>query len=487
MNEKFLPLSKARQQVSVLIVGGGIVGAGTLRDLALHNIDCMLVDKKDFASQTSSKSSKMLHGGIRYLETHDFALVWEALHEKNLWSALTPHLCKEQAFYLPIYKNSLRPKWMIKLGLFLYDLLSSFENTPHQILNTKQVQEHLQGLKAQDLLGAGVYHDVYMDDVKLCLENIYDALCEKQAQAFNYVALEKIRAHKNGHIATLKDQITGEEKEVFARHIVMALGPFSDQVLAKVLPGGWRPRLLPSKGSHLWLKKEALNLKGPLLLTPQDGRVIFVMPWEKAILVGTTEVAPHENFFDVKASKAEVDYLFKALKEYFPNAQLESSDILSSFAGIRPLVKEDMEAGLGKTAREHKVIRPHPSIHVIMGGKYTTFRKMVQESVKCICHDLDKSYFSDKTIRPLRAPSAVKAFSSTQELTKEKALLALYHEGARTFEDFMMRRLGVAGPLHWEKEEDLTTFINSIESHLVKVLNYKPSDLEKFLQNKIQS
>src|SRR5690554_4942044 len=131
----------------VVIIGGGIVGAGILRDAALHGLKTLLIDKKDFTSQTSQSSSKMLHGGIRYLETFDFALVWEALHEKNLWIKLAPHLCQEKAFLMPIYKDSLRPLWMLKVGLWLYDFLSSFQNTPHRMLNIEETLKLLPPLK----------------------------------------------------------------------------------------------------------------------------------------------------------------------------------------------------------------------------------------------------------------------------------------------------------------------------------------------------
>lgn len=131
-------LNDTKDFYSTIIIGGGIVGAGVFRDLSLHDIDCLIIDKKDFSSQTSSKSSKMLHGGIRYLENFDFPLVWEALHEKNLWLKIAPHLCFEEKFYLPIYSDSIRPKWMIRIGLFLYDLLSSFENSPYEMKSKEE-------------------------------------------------------------------------------------------------------------------------------------------------------------------------------------------------------------------------------------------------------------------------------------------------------------------------------------------------------------
>ena len=137
-----------------VVIGGGIVGAGIFRDLAVHGVETLLIEKKDFSSQTSERSSKMLHGGIRYLENMDFALVFEALHEKNLWLKLTPHLAQEVPFYLPVFKDSKRPLWMIRIGMFLYDFLSSFQNTPFKIKSAKEVSAEIPELKTTGLSGA---------------------------------------------------------------------------------------------------------------------------------------------------------------------------------------------------------------------------------------------------------------------------------------------------------------------------------------------
>ena len=162
-------LSDSQDFYHTVIIGGGIVGAGIFRDLSLHNSDTLLIEKGDFSSQTSSKSSKMLHGGIRYLENFDFKLVFEALHEKNLWLKLAPHLCYEQGFFLPIHKNSKRPLWMIKIGLFLYDLLSQFKNRPHKMFSKDEIIQKFPQINPEGLSGGGLYYDGVMDDFKITL------------------------------------------------------------------------------------------------------------------------------------------------------------------------------------------------------------------------------------------------------------------------------------------------------------------------------
>ncbi|MEK6623797.1 MAG: glycerol-3-phosphate dehydrogenase/oxidase, partial [Bdellovibrionota bacterium] len=358
-----------------------IVGAGIFRDLALHGHEVLLVDKNDFCAETSSKSSKMLHGGIRYLENFEFHLVYEALHEKNLWAHLTPHLCKETPFLIPVFEDSLRPLWMIRAGLLLYDLLSGFSNHHHQILGRKETQKILPGLKSHGLKGAGVYYDCIVDDTKLGLEVIYDGLLEPNAQALNHVELINLTTTPGSEIiqTTLRDNLTHTLKQVSANQVVVAAGPFTDIFMNKILGTSWPPCLLPNKGSHLWFKKEALPIQAALVIQDKKGRIIFVIPHNERILVGTTEVLVSPPFENLTASPGEIQYLINLLQDYFPHGNFGKSTMLSSFAGVRPLVRDDNSSDLSKTAREHKLYFPMHNLCVIAGGKYTTFRKMAED------------------------------------------------------------------------------------------------------------
>ena len=432
------------KRTDVLIVGGGIVGCGLLRDLSLHNIDAVLVDKKDFTSQTSNSSSKMLHGGIRYLENFDFKLVFEALHEKNLWLKLAPHLAKERKFYLPTFSDSKRPLWMLKIGLFLYDFLSSFQNRPHQMASAAQTIKDLVGIRTKGLKGAGIYYDAVVDDGKLTLEVLYDAVLNPKCRAFNHVALIDLKiptSDQDHFIATLKDELTGETTTIMAKDVVFATGPFTDQMLGSLPELKWQPCLLPSKGSHLWISKQALPVSESLVMVGKDDRVIFVIPWHDRVLVGTTEKVINGEMFDLRPSQEEITYLLDALKDYFPDNEITQTDILGVFAGVRPLVKESDTNDLGKTAREHKVFSPHERVRVIVGGKYTTFRVMVQEVARELCLKNNQTYSADATKRPLRQPSIIPAFTS-KTLDAASRELIWRHELPRTEEDILLRRAG---------------------------------------------
>ncbi|MFG1492445.1 glycerol-3-phosphate dehydrogenase/oxidase [Halobacteriovorax sp. ZH4_bin.1] len=432
-------LSDTKVFYSTIIIGGGIVGAGVFRDLSLHDVDTLLVDKKDFASQTSSKSSKMLHGGIRYLENFDFPLVWEALHEKNLWLKLAPHLCFEEKFYLPIYSDSIRPKWMIRIGLFLYDLLSSFQNSPYEMKSKIETLETNADLKEDDLKGSGVYHDAVVHDGRLTIEVLRDGAFNPSCHALNHVGLEDYEFLEDGTVrVVLNDEIEGITKEVYCNDLVFATGPFTDKILEKSKQIHWQPQLLPSRGSHIWISKERLKIKTAILLTPNDGRVIFVIPQADKILVGTTEAKVEEDYFDLKATQEEINYLLANLNQYFPKAKIAESDIISSFAGIRPLVKDDSTAALGKTARVHKYFQPLKNCHVLIGGKYTTFRTMAQDVARAIVHKHKKPYIQDKTLAEFRFkmrynPFEQKGFTAEQEVEVRK------YEFVRCEEDFNRR------------------------------------------------
>ena len=443
----------------VVIVGAGITGAGIFRDLALHGLKVLLIDKKDFSSQTSQSSSKMLHGGIRYLENFDFALVWEALREKNFWIKRAPHLCYEDSFYLPIFKNSARPLWMIRIGLWLYDFLSSFKNSPHRILNREETLSQIPGLKSRELSGAGIYYDAVMDDVKITLEVIYDGLIEKNCEALNYVAMTKFTNSNDINTLKLKDELTGEEKTITCRETVFATGPFTDQLMSQLGTIPWTPRLLPSKGSHLWLEKNKINIKHPMVLNDKDGRVIFVIPHEKAILVGTTEEKSDSDFFDIQISDHETQYLLDHLNMYFPQANVTRDDIISSFAGIRPLVMEGDSSDRGKTSREHKVFQPFHNLHVIIGGKYTTFRVMGQDISRSICSTFNIAYNSSASTKALRKKSIVSAFNeSNKEISRERLEQIINTEYVRTKDDLMSRRLGLQNTGAWKYTPSLDQF-----------------------------
>lgn len=441
----------------VAIIGGGVVGAGAFRELALRGKSALLLDKGDFSSQTSQSSSKMLHGGIRYLENFDFLLVREALREKNLWTRLAPRLTKEEMFYIPVYKSSKWPLFFVRIGLFIYDLLSGFQNPKRRTLNAKDALNALPGLKSEGLRGAGVYSDAIVEDSKLALECVYDAIGERN-HALNYhevVAVKKVQDH---YVVHTEDKLTGKLGSYKAKDLVIAAGPFTDQLMKKLdLP--WGPKLILSKGSHLWIKEDALKIASPMVLQTSDNRVIFVIPQRGAILIGTTEkaLAPDEEIFNIKASEEEVSYLLGAVNEYFPKANIDHSHIISTFAGVRPLVAEKGKAR-GKVSRKHKIYSPQEGLYVVIGGKYTTFRVMAEDVVKKIFKANGEPFEKNLSARPLSRPSAVGMVMPAM-LPQDIIQRIVATELPRTKEDVICRRLSA---LSQDCPEKLAQLINSL-------------------------
>lgn len=451
----------------VVIVGAGIVGSGIFRDLSLHQVGTLLIDKNDFSSQTSQSSSKMLHGGIRYLENLDFSLVWEALHEKNLWLKVAPHLCYPKHFTMPVYRESSRPLWMIHAGVFLYDVLSSFKNEPHRVTNLKQTLADHPLLREEGLKGAGVYSDAIVDDAKMTLECVYDGMLSPKSYACNHTSLVKAQKNSQNYELTLKDELTGETRVIHCGHLIFATGPFTDRLLQELKLFKWTPKLALSKGSHLWFTKKDFPLDNPVVLTPNDGRVIFVIPQGDKVLVGTTE-HPGEATFNQEASSAEVDYLLDNLNEYFPKVKLTKNDIHASFAGLRPLVKEDESGDLGKVARHHKIYQPQENAFVIIGGKYTTFRIMAADVVKMLFSKMGKTYHSELSLSPFRKKGLCPPWQEI-ELNEEKLKTIVETEFPKTFDDLILRRLGIWNiELYPQVKSLLETQSDYLAQHLEK-------------------
>lgn len=430
------------KKVDVVIVGGGINGCGLFRDLALNKVSTLLIEKGDFSSQTSQSSSKMLHGGIRYLENMDFALIQEALEEKNLWLRLAPHLCFEREFYIPLYNYSKYRPWMLGIGLFAYDFLSHFQNRPYGVLNAEETLEKIPSLDPKGLKGSGRYFDGVVDDAKLTLECLYDGLQENCAEALSYHEVIGCKHFESHYEVEYRNVFTKEVTKVEAQYVVFTTGPFTDKLLPH-LGIKWENHLVPSKGIHLWIKKEAIQVAGSVVLNTKDGRVVFVIPQRDAILIGTTETKVTEEIFNIKAHDHEIEYLLEVLAQYFPNAHITKEHIISTYAGVRPLVREGSGENLGKVSRFHKVIRPDSRSYVLLGGKYTTFRRMAQDIAKEIIPRLGLSYNSTLTLSPLRQRSLMPTFGEKPKLTLDLVKRIIKEERVTTFEDLIHRRLSI--------------------------------------------
>jgi glycerol-3-phosphate dehydrogenase len=325
--------------------------------------------------------------------------------------------------------------------MFLYDFLSHFQNRPFGILNKDETLKMIPSLGEKDLTGAGKYYDGVVDDAKLTLENLYDALIEPHVEALSYHEVIETKRVPDGYLVTYQSRDGKNRETVHTKFLTFTTGPFSDTLLPKLgIP--WSPQMILSKGIHLWLKPDAIKAHGSVVLTTKDNRVVFVIPQRDAILVGTTETAVDQEIFDIQATDKEVNYLIGVLKDYFPNSEINHSSIISTFAGVRPLVKEEgSEASRGKTSRFHKIYRPDSHSYVLLGGKYTTFRRMTQDLAKEIVPRLGKVYNPNLTMNALRQPSLMPTFGEKPELTLSMIQRIIRTERVTNFEDLLKRRL----------------------------------------------
>lgn len=428
------------EEYEVLVVGAGITGAGIFRSLSLNGVKCLLIDKYDFCSQTSSASSKMLHGGIRYLEHLEFSLVEEALKEKNLWLKLAPHLAQKKIFTLPVYKQSRVGDFKMKLGMLLYDFLAKDLNPDHiRYSGIANLKEKFKPLKQEGLVSAFDYHDAVIDDFRLGLEVILDTKKNSNSNALNYFELQHYSQEKQYYLAQIKNNLTQETHQIKAKYIAFALGPFTNLLFDQ------NSNILPSKGSHLWIRKEALNISKSYVLQADGNRVIFVIPQRGAILVGTTEIVLPKAYFSPNIDQEEIDYLFEQLRHYFPEFKANQEDILASFSGIRPLVREGNESA-SQTSRHHAFAPLNRSSSLIMGGKYTTFRVMSQDVAKHACSYLKKSYRESSFLQELTYRSPLR---SKENLSLEELIVQLIQDEKIHNKEDLKRRIGAIGEINY--------------------------------------
>lgn len=365
----------ASEEFDLLILGGGITGAGVALDLATRQVRVALIDKGDFASGTSSVSSKLIHGGLRYLEHGDFALVYEALRERRRLLRHAPHLVRPLRFLLPFVRGARVSPWKWRTGLLLYDLLAGPENLRcTRFLSRNSMQRAVPSLISRDVVGGAEYYDAQMDDARLCLEVLQTAFTHGATLA-NYV--EAIGFEQRGGVLTaarVRDQQTGQEFVIRSRQFLNATGPWVDAVLRSAGEAA-EPLLQPTKGVHLVAPDRGLT-SALLLLHPDDGRVLFVIPWLGKTLIGTTDTLTTQTPDSLIVTEEEIDYLLKAFNHAL-GPPLDRAEILNSFVGLRPLAKV-RPGEPSSRSREFRVTRGASGLWTAAGGKYTTFRAMAE-------------------------------------------------------------------------------------------------------------
>ncbi len=379
------------------IVGGGITGAAIARDAALRGLHTLLIEKDDFAQGTSSRSSKLVHGGIRYLENFEFGLVAESTRERALLWKHAPELVKPLGFVFPTYKNSRLPLWKLDIGVWLYDILSFFRSPSlHKLFFRDRTLKKEPALRNDQLVGSVFYWDAATDDGLLTLANIIDAhnngaFCLSQAKLKSVDwnpknSLGPDFAHKI-HIEA-KDFKQDSTKQILftakARSVVSATGPWTDEFLGHAVgrPSTAPKKMAPTRGSHIVVSAKKIPINSAIVLThPTDGRVLFGIPWEGFTVVGTTDVFDNQNPDTVRISADEINYLVQACAFFFPNHPIEAHDILSAWSGLRPLLAPPDSASASEISREHVIEWKDPGFLMIAGGKLTTHREMAEQAV----------------------------------------------------------------------------------------------------------
>jgi len=470
--EKMLKkLKKQTEPWDVVVIGGGATGLGTAVDAASRGYKTLLLEQHDFAKGTSSRSTKLVHGGVRYLQQGDISLVLEALKERGLMIQNAPHLVKNQAFIIPNYEWWDGPFYQV--GLKVYDLMSGKLGIgSSKKLSKEETVEHIPTIDEHGLKGGVVYYDGQFDDARMAL-TLAKTAHQYSGVLLNYFEVTGLEKDEHQIINGVKgkDLETGKHYSIKAKTVINATGVFADRV-KKMDEPDVKDMIQPSQGIHLVVSKDFLPDKYAIMV-PQtkDGRVMFAVPWHDKVVLGTTDTMIEKPVLEPQARDSEIDFILETAGQYLAK-QPTRADVLSVFSGLRPLAKPE---GDGKSTKEisrhHKVMISQSGLITIIGGKWTTYRKMAEDTVdnamligalperKCMTMNLpvygyDKNL--DLTTDPLAVygtekyqlleleeerPELAEMLSTTLPLRRSQVVWAVKHEMARTVEDMLARRV----------------------------------------------
>ena len=387
----------------LVIVGAGINGAGVAHDAALRGLKVLLLEQRDLAFGTSSRSSKLVHGGLRYLETYQFKLVFEGTNERAALRKIAPHLVRPLMFALPVYKGDRYPLWMMDIGLWMYDTLSMFkaERFHTTLRSAARMLDREPLLNPEGLTGGVVYYDCMTDDARITLENAM-AAAELGAPTVTRARVDGVDdVHAQDRPCTVRftDLLSGATHTVKAHGVVNCTGAWTDAVrrMAEVE----RDVIRPTKGVHLVVKSDRLDVQhANAVLAPQDGRLFFAIPWQGRTVLGTTDTDFQGDLSEVGVTAEDVSYLLEAANFRFPSARLTADDVIATWAGLRPLVKPDADVSESEVPREHKIYTDG-RMTSIAGGKLTTYRRMAAETVDAAAKAAGLRAAASKTLRHL--------------------------------------------------------------------------------------
>jgi glycerol-3-phosphate dehydrogenase len=370
------------QPADLLVIGGGINGAGIARDAAMRGLRTILVEQNDLGSGTSSRSSRLIHGGLRYLEQGELDMVMEANRERRTLQRIAPHLVWPLPFVFPVHRGDRVSRWRLAAGMLLYDVLALFRNVRlHRMLGKRGMLEAEPMLRDRGLLGGARYYDAQCDDVRLVIATARSAM-HHGALVSNYMAvtgLERTAGRVVG--AQLEDRLTGERGVIRASVVVNASGPWADRV-RRLEDAGAAPLLQPTKGVHLVVDRSRIDHRAAVAFTsPIDGRVMFVLPWGDLSYIGTTDTDTAEAPEDLRVTGDDVVYLLRSVNARFPSARLGVEDVRATWAGLRPLLVDRQGKFASKRSREHDILHGSGGMLTLVGGKLTTYRSIAAEVV----------------------------------------------------------------------------------------------------------
>lgn len=372
----------------LLVIGGGITGAGIALDAITRGLKVCLIEKADFASGTSSRSTKLIHGGLRYLKQLEFGIVREVGQERAILYKNAPHIVIPERMLLPIVEGGSLGKYSTSLGLYVYDRLAGVEKEERRNMLSKEETLEQEPLLNQDILkGGGMYVEYRSDDARLCIEVMKTAV-EKGALCLNYVEFEAFNYNSSNKVsgAKCRDAISGIHLQINATKIINACGPWVDE-LRKQDNSLKKKRLHLTKGIHIVIKKERLPIKQAVYFDVEDGRMIFAIPRGNKVYIGTTDTNYKEDTDFPFANKEDVEYTLKAANHMFPSVKLVLDDVESTWAGLRPLIHEDGKSP-SDLSRKDEIFISDSNLISIAGGKLTGFRKMAERSVNVVCKQL---------------------------------------------------------------------------------------------------
>ena len=441
----------AGKPFDVLVIGGGIVGAGVARDAAMRGLSVALVERRDFASGTSSRSSRLLHGGLRYLAQGRLRLVREAGTEKMTLARIAPHLTRPMPFLFPTYRGTQWKLWKLRVGVKLYDWLSAGRNysasTSHPPLTFSQL---LPPLNRTNLTGGVRYYDAVTSDARLVLDTLRSA-ARHGATVLNYASFEAADRRGDAFVVRITDHLTHRPVNLTARAVVNAAGAWADRFPQSAV------KLRLTKGVHLVVPHARLPVPECVVMT--DGpRILFAIPWGRRTILGTTDTDYAGDPDSPACEPADVDYVLAVANRTFPAAGLTPADVTSTWAGLRPLIA-DPNGRPSDISRAHEIHMPQPGWLDVAGGKLTTYRLMAEQTVDRIVAFLKFPAAPCTTAtEPLLPDPAAARFSGVvpPDVCREAVEHYCRHEWAVTVEDVMLRRSGwqhyVDDPAHVESQ-----------------------------------